>query len=58
MSNLMFTLFLHSPPNIVERKGHGKKEFPDPGSEPAGTDATISEGWIDLKAENRTEAAF
>lgn len=58
MSNLLFNLFLHSPLSILERRGHQKKEFPDPGDGPAGIDATVSEGWIDLKAENRTAAAY
>lgn len=58
MSNLLFELFLHSPFTIVERKGHGKKEFPDPGTSLAGTDATVSEGWIDLKVENRQQQEY
>lgn len=58
MSVLLFMLFLHSPLVITERKGHRKKEFPDPGSQMAGTDATISEGWIDLKVENKTEETY
>lgn len=58
MSNLLFDLFLHSPLTIVERKGHGKKEFPDPGTSLAGADATVSEGWIDLKVENRQQQEY
>lgn len=58
MSNLLFGLFLHSPLQIVERRGHGKKEFPDPGTSLAGTDATVSEGWIDLKVENRQQQTY
>lgn len=58
MSNLLFELFLHSPLRIAERRGHGKKEFPDPGTSLAGTDATVSEGWIDLKVENRQQQAY
>lgn len=58
MSNLLFELFLHSPLTIVERKGHGKKDFPDPGTSLAGVDATVSEGWIDLKVENRQQREY
>ena len=58
MSNLLFTLFLHSPLEITERKGHRKKEFPAPGIQLAGTDATISEDWIDLKVVNKTEETY
>lgn len=58
MSNLLFDLFLHSPLRVVERKGHGKKEFPDPGTSLVGMDATVSEGWIDLKVENRQPQAY
>lgn len=58
MSNLLFDLFLHSPLTITERTGHGKKEFPDPGEGPAGIDATVSEGWSDLKVENKGNQIF
>ncbi len=58
MSNLLFELFVKSPFTIVERKGHVKKEFPDPGTSLAGIDATINEGWIDLKVENKTDHTF
>lgn len=62
MSNLLFDLFLHTPLTIVERHGHQVKKFPDPGSEKgemtAGTDAAVSEGWLDLKVRNDTEQSF
>ena len=58
MSNLLFDLFLHSPLQIIERTGHRKKEFPDPGTSLAGCDAAVSEGWLDLKVENRENTAF
>ncbi|MCI8646948.1 MAG: glycopeptide resistance accessory protein VanW [Firmicutes bacterium] len=58
MSNLLFDLFLHSPLRITERRGHGKKEFPDPGTSLAGMDATVSEGWIDLKVENNKQQVY
>ena len=59
LSNLLFWLFLHGPLTIVERHGHAKKEFPDPeGDALLGVDATIAEGWKDLKVKNETEATF
>ena len=58
MSNLLFGLFLRSPLEITERKGHGKKEFPDPGTDLAGMDATVNEGWIDLKVTNNTSNTY
>ena len=59
MSNLLFWLFLHTPLTIVERHGHAIKVFPDPPSDaPLGVDATILEGWIDLKVRNDTDSAF
>jgi vancomycin resistance protein VanW len=57
LSNLLFIMFLHSPLTIVERHGHGSKEFPDPVSGgPVGVDATIAEGWLDLKVKNETDS--
>lgn len=59
MSNLLFWLFLHTPLLIVERHGHAVKHFPDPsGGLPAGVDAAVSEGWLDLKVRNDTEFTF
>lgn len=56
ISNLLFWLFLHTPLTIVERHGHAVKDFPDPPSDaPIGVDATISEGWLDLKVINNTD---
>ena len=56
LSNLLFWLFLHSPLTIVERHMHKVKEFPNPSeSDPCGVDATILEGWLDLRARNDTD---
>jgi len=56
ISNLLCWLFLHTPITITERHGHEKKDFPEPPSDaPFGVDATVSEGWLDLKVTNRTE---
>lgn len=59
MSNLLFWLFLHTPLTIVERHGHRMKDFPEPPSDaPIGVDATVSEGWLDLKVKNETDHTF
>ncbi len=59
LSDLLFWMFLHSPLTIVERHGHRVKDFPDPPSDaPAGVDATVSEGWLDLKVKNDTDESF
>ena len=58
MSNLLFWMFLHTPLTITERVGHDVKEFPEQNSDVIkGVDATISEGWIDVKARNDTDCA-
>lgn len=59
LSNLLFWVFLHSPLTIVERHGHGSKDFPEPPSDaPMGVDATLAEGWKDLKVRNDTDHTF
>ena len=59
MSNLLFWMFLHTPLSVIERHGHDLKEFPEPPSDaPSGVDATVSEGWLDLKVQNNTEVSF
>lgn len=58
LTDLLFWLFLHSPLTIVERSGHRKKDFPDLGDQPAGVDATVSEGWLDLKVRNDTRETY
>lgn len=59
MSNLLFWVFLHSPLTIVERHTHDVKDFPTMrDAEPEGVDATISEGWLDLKVKNETDSTF
>lgn len=59
ISNLLFWLFLHSPLTIVERHGHKVKDFPEPPSDaPIGVDATVSEGWIDLRVKNDSDQTF
>ena len=59
MSNSLFWLFLHTPLTIIERHGHGVKEFPEPNNdEIKGVDATIAEGWLDLKVTNNTDNTY
>ena len=59
MTNLLYWLFLHSPLDIVERHTHRSLDFPTMrGAAPEGVDATVSEGWLDLKAKNGTDATF
>lgn len=59
LSNLLFWVFLHSPLTVVERHGHGSKDFPEPPSDaPMGVDATLAEGWKDLKVRNDTDYTF
>ena len=59
MSNLLFWCFLHTPMKIIERHGHRKKDFPEPPSDaPLGVDATVSEGWLDLKVKNDTNETY
>jgi len=59
MSNLLFWVFLNSPLTIVERHTHRVKDFPTMrDAEPEGVDATITEGWLDLKVKNETDTTF
>ena len=59
LSNMLFWLFLHTPLTVVERHGHAVESFPTTTEDlPCGTDATISEGWLDLKVRNDTENTF
>jgi len=59
LSNMLFWLFLHTPLTVVERYGHAVESFPSTTEDlPCGTDATISEGWLDLKIRNDTDNSF
>ena len=47
---------LHTPLTLTERHGHQVKDFPEPPSDaPLGVDATVAEGWLDLRVRNDTE---
>ena len=59
LSNMLFWLFLHTPLTVIERHGHAVESFPSTTEElPCGTDATINEGWLDLKICNDTDNTF
>lgn len=59
LSNMLFWLFLHTPLTVTERHGHTVESFPSATEElPCGTDATINEGWLDLKVRNETDNTF
>lgn len=59
LSNLLYWMFLHTPLTVTERHAHGSESIPpiNPG-EPAGVDAAIAEGWLDLKVKNNTSHTF
>lgn len=59
ITNLLFWVFMHSPLTVVERHGHRVKDFPEPPSDALiGVDATVAEGWKDLKVKNETDQTF
>lgn len=59
ISNLLFQVFLNSPLTIVERHTHKIKDFPDPMEDALkGIDATLAEGFSDLKVRNDTNNTF
>lgn len=59
LSNMLFWLFLHTPLTVVERHGHAVNSLPPTTEDlPCGTDATVSEGWLDLKIRNDTDNTF
>ena len=58
VSNMLFWMFLHTL-TIVERHGHRVESFPSTDEDqPCGTDATVNEGWLDLKVKNETDQTF
>ena len=55
LSNDLFWCFLHTPLIIAERHTHRVQNFSAPADgRPAGTDAAVSEGWLDLKIRNNS----
>lgn len=59
LSDMLFWMFLHTPLTIIERHGHAALSFPSTTEDlPKGTDATVNEGWLDLKVCNETGNTF
>ncbi len=59
LSDTLFWMFLHTPLTVAERHGHAVKSFPSTSEDiPCGTDATVGEGWLDLKVRNETDNTF
>lgn len=58
LSNQLYCVFLHSPLTIIERAAHEVESFPHKDNELYGVDATVSEGWLDLKVCNNTADTF
>lgn len=59
LSTLICWVMLHGPFGIVERHGHTVEHFPPPDKTiPMGVDATIQEGWLDLKLKNLWNTAY
>lgn len=59
LSGALYWTALHTPLTILERHSHLIEDFPSyDTSLPAGTDATVSEGWQDLRFQNNTSATY
>lgn len=58
ISNLLFWLFLHTPLTIIERHPHSAETIPRQGEIPPGVDATVAEGWKDIKVKNDTDIRY
>lgn len=59
LSNLLFWTLLHTELTIMERHGHREKDFPEPPSDALiGVDATVAEGWLDLKFKNDSDTEY
>lgn len=58
LSNMLYWVFLHSPLTVIERWPHNVETIPQDPYTPYGVDATIAEGWCDLKVRNDTNATY
>ena len=59
LSILFHRIFLHTPLTVTERHGHETVSIPPTnGNCPSGIDATIAEGWLDLRVKNETPHKF
>jgi len=57
LSNMLYEILLHSPLTTVERTAHDIESFYFP-DKVYGIDATVSEGWLDLKVKNATADTY
>ncbi len=58
-SNLLYWMFLHTPLTVIERHGHEVEAIPPTETDYlAGIDATVAEGWLDLKVKNNTAHTY
>lgn len=58
-SNMLYWMFLHTPLTVVERHGHEVEAIPPTEADYlAGIDATVAEGWLDLKVKNNTTHTY
>lgn len=59
LSGMLYELFMHSPLTVIERHNHPTKSFAlQTESQLEAMDATVSEGWLDLKVKNETDMTF
>lgn len=58
-SNLLYWMFLHTQLTVIERHGHEVEAIPPAEADYlAGVDATVAEGWLDLKVKNNTAHTY
>lgn len=58
-SNVLYWAFLHTELTVVERHGHGTEAIPPTEADAlVGVDATVAEGWLDLKVRNDTKRVY
>lgn len=58
LSSMLHEMFLHTELTIVERKGHDSLSLYNPQITTRALDASINEGWIDLKVKNNTNGLY
>lgn len=58
LSNILFLCFLNSPLTVIERTPHSSESVRPQNQKMVGIDATVAEGWLDLKVKNETAKDF
>lgn len=59
LSGMLYYLFLHTPLTVIERHPHMVEYLPPTDASALhGIDATVNEGWQDLKVRNDTDITF